>query len=334
MIDTVVLCASLIIFGIMMYVIFDGFDLGVGIIFPWAPTESCKNKMMSSLAPVWDGNETWLIYGTGILFAAFPKAYALIIPSLYSPIMVMVMALIFRGLAFEFRLKAKRSRWIWNYSFIIGSYLATFTQGVIIGMIIEGTDCCYFADYGFKFIKLDAFTVLTGLSMIAAYAMIGTSWTVMKTDGITKKWAISILKPILGLAIASMIFIAVQISTRHHFILNRWVSTPGYIAIIVISTITIFLVGLTFWGLHIQNDFIPFLSAIGMFLVGFMGLITSIWPYIIIPGITIWDVSAPPETLKFISVVVMLSMPIVLAYLTFVYFLFHGKVTEKDNLYK
>lgn len=332
--DIVLLCASLIVFGIIMYVILDGFDLGIGIIFPWAPTNCCKNKMMSSIAPVWDGNETWLIYGTGVLFAAFPKAYSIIIPVLYSPIMLMVISLIFRGLAFEFRLKAKKSRWVWDWSFTIGSYITAFAQGTIIGVIVEGID----TDSSMKYdcigdFLLNKFTITTGFAMIAAYSLLGSTWVIMKTDGITKQWAQNITKPIVTMVFLYIMVISFKSPYQHNFIMKRWFEFPDCLILFPIP----FLTGISIWfilfGIKKQYDYLPFISSVSLFILCFFALIVSLWPYIIVPNMTIWDAAAPPETLQFISIIVCISLPIVIGYSIFVYSLFKGKVTEKDNLY-
>ena len=331
--DVAFLCALLIIFGIVMYVILDGFDLGVGIIFPWSPTDNCKNKMMSSIAPVWDGNETWLIYGTGILFAAFPKAYSIIMPLLYSPIMMMVISLIFRGLAFEFRLKAKKSRWVWDWSFTIGSYITTFAQGIIIGVIVEGIDSNSFVRCDRTFVLLNQFTISTGFAMIAAYSLLGSTWVIMKTDGITKQWAQNISKPILVMVMLFIIIISFKTPYQHNFIMKRWFEFPSCLILFPIPFLTVVSMYLILLGIKKQHDYLPFASAVSLFILCFFGLIVSLWPYIVVPNITIWDAAAPPETLQFISIVICISLPIVISYSIFVYSLFKGKVTEKDNLY-
>ena len=331
--DIVLLCAGLIIFGIIMYVILDGFDLGIGIIFPWAPTDQCKNRMMSSIAPVWDGNETWLIYGTGVLFAAFPKAYSIIIPALYAPIMLIVTSLIFRGLAFEFRLKAIKSRWIWDWSFIIGSYIATFSQGIIIGAIVEGINSDAFKNCGNSLIFLNPFTITTGFAMIIAYGLLGSTWVIMKTQGITRKWAQNITKPILIMVILFIIMISVKTPYQHDFIAERWFNFPNILFLSPVPFLTGLSIYLILFGIKRQYDYLPFISAISIFILCFFGLGISLWPYIIIPDITIWDASAPPETLKFVSIVICISLPIVIGYSIFVYSLFKGKVTDKENLY-
>ena len=331
--DITLLCAGLIIFGIIMYVILDGFDLGIGIIFPWAPTEKCKNRMMSSIAPVWDGNETWLIYGTGVLFAAFPKAYSIIIPALYAPIMLMVISLIFRGLAFEFRLKAMKSRWIWDWSFIVGSYLATFSQGIIIGAIVEGINSDTFKNCGNSIIFLNPFTITTGFAMVIAYSLLGSTWVIMKTQGITKKWAQNITKPILIMVVLFIIMISVKTPYQHSFIAERWFSFPNILFLSPVPLLTGLSIYLIILSIRRQYDYLPFISAVSIFIFCFVGLGISLWPYIVVPDITIWDSAAPPETLKFVSIIICISLPIVIGYSIFVYYLFKGKVTDKENLY-
>ncbi|MBC8443741.1 MAG: cytochrome d ubiquinol oxidase subunit II [Deltaproteobacteria bacterium] len=198
-IDLPLVWYALIITAVILYVILDGFDLGVGILFPFAPTDQCRDRMMNSIAPFWDGNETWLVLGGGGLFAAFPLAYAILMPALYIPVIGMLLGLIFRGVAFEFRFKATgRSRRLWDYAFHFGSLLAAFMQGMIIGTIVQGVSVAGRSFSGNPFDWITAYSVMTGIAIIFGYALLGATWLVMKTEDVTQKWARKCASYVLG----------------------------------------------------------------------------------------------------------------------------------------
>ncbi|MDA9818331.1 cytochrome d ubiquinol oxidase subunit II [Flavobacteriaceae bacterium] len=333
MIDITVICALLIVLGIILYVILDGFDLGVGIIFPFAPDEASKNKMMSSIAPVWDGNETWLIYGGGILFAAFPIAYSILLPALYIPLMLLIFALMFRGVAFEFRMKAKESRWIWDYSFTFGSTLAAFSQGLILGSLIEGFEVKNMQFAGGSFNWLTSFSITTGFGVVFGYALLGASWAILKTDNPTKEWAKNIAKPlnfILGLFV---LMVSLKTPIQYPEIADKWFSFPNFFILLPIPLIAIFCWLKIFDSLSKDKDNQPFIFTVAIFILSFVGLGYSLWPYIIVNNLTIWDLAAPAKSLQLVFITLMISFPIVLGYTLFVYKLFKGKVLEKDSYY-
>lgn len=333
MIDITVICALLIVLGIILYVILDGFDLGVGIIFPFAPDEASKNKMMSSIAPVWDGNETWLIYGGGILFAAFPIAYSILLPALYIPLMLLIFALIFRGVAFEFRMKEKKSRWIWDYSFTFGSTLAAFSQGLILGSLIEGFEVENMQFSGGSFDWLTSFSITTGFGVVFGYALIGASWVTLKTENQTKEWAKNITKPlnfILGLFV---MMVSLKTPLQYPEIADKWFSFPNFFLLLPIPLITFFCWLKIFDSLSKGRDRQPFIFTVAIFILSFVGLGYSLWPYIIVNNLTIWDLAAPAKSLQLVFITLMISFPIVLGYTLFVYKLFKGKVLEKDSYY-
>ncbi len=331
--DAALICALMIVFGIVMYVILDGFDLGIGILFPWAPADESRNLMMSSIAPVWDGNETWLIYGGGILFAAFPKAFAVLLPALYIPIMVMLFALIFRGVAFEFRMKAKQSRWIWDTSFTVGSMLAAFAQGLIVGAVIHGFKVVDGRYAGGSFDWLTSFGITCGFAMILAYAFLGAAWLVMKTGGATRDWARSITRPLAVAMAGFLASISMKTPLEYHWIAERWFSLPNfvYLSPIPLATVALF-VGL-FRGLRLGRDRRPFYCAVGIFLLGFVGLAVSLWPYFVLPAMTFWQAAAPASSLNFVLVLVAISLPITVGYTAFVYKIFRGKVKPEHSYY-
>ena len=333
MIDITVICALLIITGIMLYVILDGFDLGVGIIFPFAPNDVSRNKMMSSIAPVWDGNETWLIYVGGILFAAFPIAYSILLPALYIPIMLLIFALIFRGVAFEFRLKAKKSRWIWDYSFNFGSILAAFSQGLMLGSVIEGFKVENMQFAGGSFDWLTSFSITTGFGVVFGYALLGASWVIVKTENPTKEWAKSIMKPLNFILGVFILMVSIKTPLEYPQIAQKWFSYPNIFLLLPIPFITLFCWVKIFTSLNKNRDYQPFILTVLIFILSFIGLGYSLWPYIIVNDLTIWDLSAPDKSLQLVFITLMVSFPIVLGYTFFVYKLFKGKVLEKDSFY-
>jgi len=331
MIDVTLICALLIIFGIILYVILDGFDLGIGIIFPFAPDDQSRNIMMNSIAPIWDGNETWLIYGGGILFAAFPTAYAILLPALYIPLMLMIFALIFRGVAFEFRIKAKKSRWIWDYSFTFGSTLAAFSQGLILGSLIEGYKIDNMKFTGGSFDWLTSFSITTAFGGVFGYALLGVCWVILKTTKDTKKWAKNIVKPlnfILGLFI---LMVSLKTPIAYPEIAQRWFTLPNLIFLLPIPLITLYCWIKIFDFKNTHLDHMPFIYCITIFILSFIGLGISLWPYIIVNQLTIWDLSAPPKSLQLVFITLCISLPIVLGYTIFVYRLFKGKVFDKEH---
>ncbi len=181
-IDLPLLWAAIIVVGVVMYVLLDGFDLGVGILFPFLPTDQDRDLAMNSVAPIWDGNETWLVLGGAGLFAAFPLAYAVILPGTYLPLIIMLLGLIFRGVAFEFRFKAHHRRHLWDKAFHYGSLAATIAQGMVLGAFIQGFEVENRQFAGGMFDWLTPFSLLTGAALISGYALLGATWLIMKTE--------------------------------------------------------------------------------------------------------------------------------------------------------
>lgn len=331
--DFATICACLLLFGLGVYVILDGFDLGVGILFPWAPTDDCRNVLMSSIAPVWDGNGTWLIYGGGLLFAAFPFAYSILLSALYIPIMLLILAMILRGISFEFRLKAQKSRWIWDTSFTTGSVLAAFSQGIILGAVIHGIPVENLTFNGTPFDCFHSFSITTGGALVIGYAFIGATWLVMKTEGITYDWAKHITKPLLFMVLLFLLVMSINTPLDHPSIRARWFSFPHFIYLCPIPLFLLILAYLVLKGLAKGYDTLPFRAAIGIFLLALVGLIISLWPYIILPNVTIWQASAHKASQQFVLWVVGFSLPIVIGYTLFVYKIFRGKVTKETKYY-
>jgi cytochrome d ubiquinol oxidase subunit II len=326
-----VIWALLIAAAVAFYVILDGFDLGVGILFPFARRERDRDVMMSSLAPFWDGNETWLVLGGGGLFVAFPQAYAVIMPALYLPVIVMLLALIFRGVSFEFRGVSKPRHGYWDFAFAAGSLLAAFSQGVILGGIIQGIPVVDGAFAGGPFDWATPFALMCGLGLVAGYALLGATWLVAKTEGglaeKSRRQAVLLLYVMLG-------FIAlVSLWTPYEFarIAERWFSTPNIYYLLPVPVATAALAYLAWWSLRGGHEITPFIASIGLFLLAYLGLAISNFPYMVPPSLTIWDTAAAPESQIFSLFGVLFMLPIILGYVVFVYWTFRGKVRAGEG---
>lgn len=332
--DLAVISAIIIAFGLIMYVITDGFDLGVGIIFKFAPSTKSRDELMSSIAPFWDGNETWIIFCGGLLYAAFPLAFSIILPALYFPVLMMIISLILRGISFEFRGKAESSKWIWNWVFTIGSVSATFMQGLIISAFLEGFKVENHAFTGSIWDWLTPFSITCGFAMIAAYSLLGSTWIILKTEGATRKWAQNITKPILLVVVVFLIMISLKSPLTHTHVMERWFSYPNIIYLSPIPFFTILCFYLLVKGINRNNDLMPFLSAIGIFLLSFIGLGVSIWPHAIMPSITIWEAAASEKSQKFLFYVLPICLIIILAYTSLTYRVLRGKIDPNNPIYK
>lgn len=329
--DITLVWAAIIAFGVFMYVLLDGFDLGLGILFPFAPGDSARDRMMDTVAPIWDGNETWLVLGGVGLFAAFPLAYAIILPALYFPILVMLVALIFRGVAFEFRAKADTSRHLWDKSFHWGSLLATFAQGVVLGGFIGGFEVEGRDYVGGPFGWLTPFSMMTGLGLIAGYGLLGATWLILKTEGPLQDWAYGRARILL---VATLVFIALVSLWTPIFdraIAARWFSWPNVAFLSPVPLLTA-LIAYGLWrGLRVRADVSPFLYAMGLFALSYAGLAISMWPYVVPRVVTIWEAAAAPSSQIFLLVGVAFILPAILIYTAYSYWVFRGKVREGEG---
>ena len=224
--------------AIFLYVLLDGFDLGIGVLFPFAPTDQCRDRMMNSIAPFWDANETWLVLGGGGLFAAFPLAYAILMPALYIPVIFMLLGLIFRGVAFEFRFKATRSRRLWDYSFHFGSLLAALMQGMILGAFVRGFQVQGRSFAGGSFDWLNAYSVMTGIALVFGYALLGATWLVMKTDGVTQEWARRSASYVLAYVGLFLVIVSISMPMMNADVKNLWFSMPMFFYLLPMPLVT------------------------------------------------------------------------------------------------
>jgi cytochrome d ubiquinol oxidase subunit II len=326
-----VIWAAIMALAVAMYVILDGFDLGVGILFPWAETEHERDLMMNSVAPFWDGNETWLVLGGAGMLVTFPLAYSIILPALYLPVIIMLLALVFRGVAFEFRWTGITSRRHWSFVFAAGSTLAAFCQGVILGGLIQGIKVENGAFAGGSFDWATPFAIMCGLGVVAGYGLLGATWLVMKTEGSVANRARIEARLLLLLVLAFMAIVSIWTPLAFERIATRWFSLPNILFFWWVPAATA-LVAVAAWrALDTGNETVPFLAAIGLFVLGYLGLLISNFPYIIPPSLTIWQTASSASTHVFMLIGMLMMLPIILGYMVFVYWIFGGKVREGEG---
>lgn len=325
--------ALVIGFSIIMYVVMDGFDLGIGILFPFIHKQENKIIALSSIAPIWDGNETWLVMGGACLFAAFPKAYALILPALYVPLIIFLIGLILRGVAFEFSFKATTYQWLCFYFFSIGSILATFMQGIILGRFIEGFSIETIEPLTLATQFISPFSIMVGLALLAGYALLGATWLIIKTEGDLQSWCYKQAFRLTFLVIAFIAIVSLWTPLKQPAIAERWFSFPNLIFLSPVPLYTGLITIALFWSLAQRHEFLPFLYSIGLFILSYIGLGISLWPYMIPRLFTIWDVTAPKASQVFILTGILLLIPLILAYTAHAYWIFHGKIKLEKNKY-
>jgi cytochrome d ubiquinol oxidase subunit II len=319
--------AGLIGVAVALYVILDGFDLGIGILFPFAKSDAERDRMLASIAPFWDGNETWLVLGGGGLLVAFPRAYSIIMPAFYLPIIVMLLSLVFRGVTFEFRGIAHR-KLFWNVVFAAGSTIAALCQGLVLGGMVQGVKIQNGAFAGGPFDWLTPFGVLCGCGVVAGYALLGATWLMLKTDGELARRSAAHAKELLVAVLLFMAAVSVYTPLALPRIAHRWFTLPNLFYLAPIPVLTV-LIALAQWrSIGARREAAPFLASIALFVLGYLGLVISSYPYIVPPQLTIWDAAAAPSSQLFMLTGTLLLLPIVLGYTAFTYGLFHGKVAE------
>jgi len=331
-IDLPLLWAIIILFGVMMYVVMDGFDLGIGILFPFFDAKEDRDVMMNTVAPVWDGNETWLVLGGAGLLAAFPLAYSVVLSAFYLPLILMLIGLIFRGVAFEFRFKAlPGKRRMWDQAFIGGSVTATFFQGVTLGGYIDGVPVRNGQFAGGTLDWLTAFSLFTGCGLVATYALLGATWLVMKTDGSLQQRMRSVARALAMVLLAFIAVISIWTPLAHEEIARRWFTLPNLLWFAPVPA----LVALVTWQLlrTLRHDAhaAPFVLTLALVFLGYSGLGISLWPNIIPPDISIWEAAGPPQSLGFALVGALLITPMILMYTAWGYWVFRGKVRHGEG---
>jgi cytochrome d ubiquinol oxidase subunit II len=328
--DLPLVWGGIIALSILRYVLLDGFDLGIGILFPFAPSEDCRNKMMNSIAPFWDGNETWLVLGGGGLLAAFPLAYAIVMPAFYIPIIFMLLGLIFRGVAFEFRFKAQgKTRKIWDYSFHFGSLCAAFFQGVILGAFVQGVKVNGRSFGGDGFDWLNSFSIMTGIAVVFGYALLGSTWIIMKTDGKTQTWARQTALYVMTYVAAFMALVSLWVPFLNNEIFERWFTMPNFAYLSPIPIITVGTFISLYRSILKKQEIFPFLFSLFLFLLGYIGISISLWPWIVPYKVSVWQAAADPKSLSFMLIGVVIFLPIILGHTFYSYYVFRGKLGQQ-----
>ncbi|MEN6542188.1 MULTISPECIES: cytochrome d ubiquinol oxidase subunit II [Alphaproteobacteria] len=312
--------------GVFLYVLLDGFDLGVGILFGFAPDTRSRNLIMNSIAPIWDGNETWLILGSVGLMAAFPLAFAIIIPAVYFPIAIMLLALVFRGVAFEFRYRDADHKSFWDHGFSWGSVIATFAQGIVLGAFIQGfkVDGRHFV--GSSFDCFTPFSLLTGLALVLGYALLGAGWLVLKTDGDIQLTARRHGRTALVGVLIAVAAVSIWTPLADPDIAHRWFSWPNLIFLAPVPVVTAVIAFFVWRSLSGQSEAGPFIGAIGLFLMSYLGIAISLWPMIVPHHYTLREAASSQSTQAFLLVGTLFLLPIILLYTAWSYWVFRGKV--------
>ena len=332
-IDLPIIWAAIIGFGVFLYVMLDGFDLGIGLVFPLFNQEGDREVMLNTVAPVWDGNETWMVLGGASLYAAFPVAYSVLLPATYLPIIAMLCGLIFRGVAFEIRAKARRTQHLWDLAFIMGSAVATFAQGVILGTLLQGIPIHDGQYAGGPFDWFTPFNLFTGLGLLVTYATLGCGWLLIKTDGDLRRRMGMLMRPLTFLLALVIGVVSIWTVIGQPAVAARWFALPDLFFFLPVPLLVIAaLVGIVV-SLRKNSDHAPFLLTLVILFLGYTGFIISIFPNIIPPSLDIWAASSPHSSQLFTLIGAAIIIPIILAYNGMAYWVFRGKVRHGDEGY-
>jgi cytochrome d ubiquinol oxidase subunit II len=324
--DLVPIWTVILALSVFMYVLLDGFDLGLGVLFPFAPDDKARDTMMASIAPVWDGNETWLVMGGIGMLTAFPVAFAIIFPALYFPVLVMLLGLLFRGVAFEFRANAVTSRKRWDRAFFWGSLAATFAQGCVLGKFVLGFEINGRQYAGSTWDWVHPFVLAVGVGLVFGYVLLGATWLVMKTEGVLQDWARSKARLASLGVLAFIVLVSVWTPFLHAHIAARWFSWPNMLLFSPVPVLTA-LLALWLWrALERRRDVAPFLAAMGLFALCYLGLAISLFPYVVPHRLTLWDAATAPEGQAFLLIGTMFLIPVIFMYTGWSYWVFRGKV--------
>jgi cytochrome d ubiquinol oxidase subunit II len=334
-IDLPLLWAIIIGFGLMMYVVMDGFDLGIGILFPFVRGREDRDTMVNTVAPVWDGNETWLAFGGAGLLAVFPLAYSVILSALYLPLVLMLAGLIWRGVAFEFRFKADEAhRPFWDKAFAWGSYIATISQGLALGAFINGFEVRDGAYAGGLFDWLTPFSLFTGVGLLVAYALLGVTWLVLKTEGALQQRMRELGRPITVAVLIAIVIVSLWTPYAHADVAERWFSAPNLLFFAPVPVLVLLATWALLKTLGRDSQAAPFLLALLLLFLGYTGLGISLWPNIIPPAVSIWEAAAPPQSQGFMLVGTLFILPFILTYTAWSYYVFRGKVRAGEGYHE
>src|SRR6516164_9199190 len=325
-VDLAVLWAFIIAFAVFVYVVMDGFDLGLGILFPLFPQKADRDTVMNSVAPVWDGNETWLVLGGGGMMAAFPLAYAVLMPALYTPMIAMLIGLIFRGVAFEFRWRTTGARNLWDIAFAGGSWLAALAQGIALGAILQGIHVEGRQYAGGWWDWLTPFSILTGLALAVGYALLGATWLVLKTEGELRDRAYRLSWFLLFAMLAAIGAVSIATPFLNIEYAERWFTWPNILLTAPVPIAVACVAALLLRSLINRQDTPPFFLSLALFALSYAGLGISMYPYIVPQSITIWQAASPANSQLFMLVGVAILIPLILGYTAWAYYVFRGKV--------
>ncbi|MFD2179033.1 cytochrome d ubiquinol oxidase subunit II [Veronia pacifica] len=331
--DYALIWAGLIAFAVLAYVILDGFDLGVGILFPTL-NDHDKDSAMNSIAPIWDGNETWLILGGGGLFAVFPLAYAVVMPAVYAPIIAMLLGLIFRGVAFEYRYRTKAGRYLWDWSFCGGSLTATFSQGLILGTLLQGIEVDGRQYAGGWFDWLSPFTVFCGIAVTFGYTLLGGCWLLVKTSGHLEQMLYARCKKLTLWFLGTIGIVSVWLPLMSEPIAQRWFSFPNSLLFFVIPAVSAWCAYELWHSLNVQKPLRAYFCTLGLYLMAFAGFAISVFPYLVPREITLWEAAAPDNSLKFLLAGAVILLPMIIAYTAYSYWVFRGKVSSDEGYHE
>ncbi|MBF13233.1 MAG: ubiquinol oxidase subunit II [Legionellales bacterium] len=333
MIDQLVVLTAIGLLGlaIFLYVLMDGYSLGIGILFPFIENPEHKDLMINSVTPLWDGNQTWLVFGAAMLYACFPKAYSSLLTMLYSPILLMLIALVFRGITFEFKHKEKKFPKIWDWTFFSSTFFAAFAQGLILGAFITGHQVFSLDGQGARLVWLTPFSVITAISVVCGYALLGTGWLIYKTEGELQQKMRVLSKHFLVAVTLAMIVVSIYTPLSHPDIAVRWFSWPNIALLSPLPTMTAVAIVYLWHLLSGDDENRVFFVIMFIFLCGFIGLAVGLWPYIIPRTMTFFEAAAAPRTIRFVLQFAMVSFPLLLAYTFHAYYVFRGKVKLEDG---
>jgi cytochrome d ubiquinol oxidase subunit II len=332
-IDLPVVWAAIIGLGVFIYVMLDGFDLGIGLLFPFFEAKGDREVMLNTVAPVWDGNETFLVLGGAGLYGAFPVVYSTLLPANYLPLILMVVGLIFRGAAFELRGKANRTQHAWDLAFICGSGLAALCQGIVLGSLLQGIKIANGRFVGGPFDWLSPFSLFCGIGVLITYATLGCGWLILKTDGKLQRNMRSLMKPLVCVLLAAITIVSLWTVIGLPAVAHRWFGSGNLVWFLPVPILVIACV----WGIlrsvRLQHEAMPFLLTLAICFLGYSGLLISIWPNIVPPSLSIWDASSSRSSQLFALVGTVMILPIILVYNAMQYRVFRGKVREGDPGY-
>jgi len=330
-VDLATLWAFIIALAVFIYVVMDGFDLGLGILFPLFPAKHDRDVITNTVAPVWDGNETWLVLGGGGLMAAFPLAYAVLLPALYAPMIAMLVGLIFRGVAFEFRWRTRAQRNLWDIAFAGGSWVAALAQGIALGAILQGVHVEGRHYAGGWWDWLTPFSMLTGVSLVVGYALLGATWLILKTEGELRDRAYHISWYLLFAMLLAIgaVSLATPLLTIQYA--QRWFTWPAVILTAPVPLAVVAVTVLLLKNLAEKRDGAPFFLSLMLFLLSYAGLGISMYPYVVPQSITIWQAAAPERSQLIMLPGVLVLVPLILGYTAWAYWVFRGKVRSDSG---